>query len=236
MQKTADWNQGQIVHRNGVRTLSVYIDLKRGEKIGQIQSRVEYLIKDLQANTLLSDKVNISYGGVKEFHDETIPKIVKGLSISIFIIFFILVFHFKKITLAVLILLSALLSILGAVLGLKIIGLDFSITAVLGVVSLVGIIVRNGIIMYDYIEELRNKEKHPVLEACIEAGKRRMRPIFLTSTAASMGVIPMIISNSPLWSPMGTVICFGTMISMMFILTMLPLIYWYSYRNSDNNK
>jgi len=88
--------------------------------------------------------------------------------------------------------------------------------------------------MYDYIEELRYKEGYSVLDACIEAGKRRMRPIFLTSAAASMGVIPMIISKSPLWCPMGTVICFGTMISMILILTMLPLIYWYSYRSADN--
>jgi len=50
-----------------------------------------------------------------------------------------------------------------------------------------------------------------------------------------MGVIPMIISKSPLWAPMGTVICFGTLISMFFILTMLPLIYWIAYRN-DNKK
>jgi multidrug efflux pump subunit AcrB len=72
-----------------------------------------------------------------------------------------------------------------------------------------------------------------VYEACIEAGKRRMRPILLTSLAASMGVIPMIISKSPLWAPMGTVICFGTLISMIFILIMLPLIYWFAYKNED---
>lgn len=231
---STDWNEGQIAHRNGVRTLSVYADLKRGEKVSEVQSKVENLVENMQADKTLSNNVSISYGGVKDFHDETIPKIAKGLVGSIFIIFFILVFHFRKIKLAVLVLGSTLLSIFGAVLGLKIMGLDFSVTAVLGVISLIGIIVRNGIIMYDYIEELRYKEGHSVLDACIEAGKRRMRPIFLTSAAASMGVIPMIISKSPLWGPMGTVICFGTMISMIFILTMLPLIYWYSYRSADN--
>lgn len=233
---STDWNEGQIAHRNGVRTLSIYVDLKRGEEVGKAQNKVAKIVNRVLEEDKNSDKLTIAYGGIKEFHDETLPKIGKGLFISIFIIFFILVFHFKKIKLAVLILLSTLLSILGAVLGLKIIGLDFSMTAVLGVVSLIGIIVRNGIIMYDYIEELRFKEGHTVLNSCIEAGKRRMRPIFLTSAAASMGVIPMIISKSPLWAPMGTVICFGTMISMFFILTILPLIYWYSYRNADQKK
>lgn len=231
---STDWNEGQIVHRNGIRTLSVYVDLKRGEKVSEVQSKVQSLVEDMQADKALSENISVAYGGVKDFHDETIPKIAKGLLGAIFIIFFILVFHFRKIKLAILVLVSTSLSIFGAVLGLKIMGLDFSITAVLGVISLIGIIVRNGIIMYDYIEELRFKKGYSVLDACIEAGKRRMRPIFLTSAAASMGVIPMIISKSPLWCPMGTVICFGTMISMVFILTMLPLMYWYSYRSAEN--
>ena len=110
---------------------------------------------------------------------------------------------------------------------------EFSVTAVLGIISLIGIIVRNGIIMYDYIIELREKRGFSVIDACIEAGKRRMRPILLTCLAASMGVIPMIISNSPLWSPMASIIFFGTLISMVFILIMLPLMYWYAYKNED---
>jgi multidrug efflux pump len=88
--------------------------------------------------------------------------------------------------------------------------------------------------MLDYAEELRNKHKYPVYEAAIEAGKRRMRPIFLTSAAASMGVIPMIISKNPLWGPMGTVICFGTLISMVLVVTVLPVAYWILFRG--NNK
>ncbi|MBB4046293.1 multidrug efflux pump subunit AcrB [Bacteroides reticulotermitis] len=231
---STDWNEGQIVHRNGVRTMSVYVDLKRGEDVGTVQAKVEELVAKLSASESLSQGVSISYGGVKDFHEETIPKIVSGLLLAIAIIYLILIFHFKKVSLASLVMLSTLFSILGAVVGLKAIGLAFSITAVLGVVSLIGIIVRNGIIMYDYTEELRYKHGYTVLDACIEAGKRRMRPIFLTSAAASMGVIPMIISQSPLWSPMGAVICFGTMISMVFILTTLPLMYWYAYRGQDS--
>lgn len=231
---STDWNEGQIVHRNGVRTMSVYVDLKRGEKVGAAQAKVEELVNRLSDNESLSQGISVSYGGVKDFQEETIPKIVSGLLLAIAIIYLILIFHFKKISLASLVMFSTLFSILGAVVGLKIVGLDFGITAVLGVVSLIGIIVRNGIIMYDYTEELRYQHGYTVLDACVEAGKRRMRPIFLTSAAASMGVIPMIISQSPLWGPMGAVICFGTMISMVFILTTLPLMYWYAYRGKDN--
>ena len=128
---------------------------------------------------------------------------------------------------------STSFSFIGAALGLMVMDMAFSVTSVLGLVSLIGIIVRNGIIMYDYVEELRAKGNLSVKEACLKAGERRMRPILLTSMAASMGVIPMIISQSPLWAPMGTVIFFGTLVSMLFILTMLPLIYWLAYRKED---
>ncbi|HMM17169.1 MAG TPA: efflux RND transporter permease subunit, partial [Petrimonas sp.] len=103
----------------------------------------------------------------------------------------------------------------------------------LGMVSLIGVIVRNGIIMFDYTEELRRKQHKTVREAAILSGQRRLRPIFLTSAAASMGVIPMITSQSPLWYPMGTVIFSGTIVSMIFIVTILPLAYWLVYRHKD---
>ncbi|MBQ4230246.1 MAG: TolC family protein, partial [Salinivirgaceae bacterium] len=117
----------------------------------------------------------------------------------------------------------------GAVIGLKLTGYPFSITAFVGITSLCGMIVRNGIILIDYARELRDKEKLMVREAAIAAGKRRMRPIFLTSAAAAMGVVPMIISRSPLWGPLGTVICFGLLVSMVLALFVLPILYDVSY-------
>jgi multidrug efflux pump subunit AcrB len=108
----------------------------------------------------------------------------------------------------------------------KIQGVDFSLTCTMGIISLMGILVRNGIIMVDYAEELRKEEKMCVRDAIYHSAKRRMRPIFLTSAAASMGVIPMIIGGSGLWMPMGTVIFYGTLITMFFILTIIPVAYW----------
>jgi multidrug efflux pump subunit AcrB len=89
-----------------------------------------------------------------------------------------------------------------------------------------GIIVRNGIIMIDYAEELRENEKLSVREAIYHSAKRRMRPIFLTSAAASMGVVPMVLHGTTLTMPMGTVIFYGTLITMIFILTIIPIAYW----------
>ncbi len=95
-----------------------------------------------------------------------------------------------------------------------------------------GIVVRNGIILIDYAEELRNKNGMLLAEAAVAAGKRRMRPIFLTSFAAAVGVVPMIVSGSSLWGPLGAVVCFGLLISMILTLYVLPVMYHQSLKKS----
>jgi len=75
-----------------------------------------------------------------------------------------------------------------------------------------------------------------VRDAIYNSAKRRMRPIFLTSAAASMGVIPMILGGSGLWMPMGTVIFYGTLITMLFILTVIPVAYWLVLEGSTQKR
>ena len=173
----------------------------------------------------MPDGVDFEVGGSEETDNEMLDMILSGLFISIVVIFFILLFHFRRINMALLVLGSISLCLLGAALGIWVMGLDVSVTAVLGIVSLMGILVRNGIIMLDYADELREKEGLTVREAALHSAKRRMRPIFLTSAAASMGVIPMILGGSPLWSPMGSVVFFGTIVSMVLTVTILPVAY-----------
>ena len=128
------------------------------------------------------------------------------------------------------------LCVFGTAVGVLIQGVDFGMTCTLGIISLMGIIVRNGIIMIDYAEELRATEKLCVRDATYHSARRRMRPIFLTSAAASMGVIPMILGKSGLWMPMGTVICYGTLITMLFLLTVLPVAYLLIFRGSSQKR
>ncbi|MDP4271721.1 MAG: efflux RND transporter permease subunit [Bacteroidota bacterium] len=224
-----DWTEGQIVRRNGVRTLSIQADIKRGNNTGEVFKKVQAAVDKLS----LPVSVEKTYGGAYEVDTEATPQIAGGLIIAIFVIFMILVFHFKKINMALIILGSTVLSLFGAAIGLKLMNAELGMTAILGFVSLMGIIVRNGIIMFDYAEEIRIKHRLTAKEAAFEAGKRRMRPIFLTSAAASMGVVPMIISKSAMWAPMGTIIFFGTLGSMIFVVTVLPLIYWGVFRKCD---
>lgn len=226
------WKDGQIVRRNGVYTASVQADIARGENVMQMTARIQEYLKDLP----LSPGVTLSYGGELEKNNEQMPQITSGLMLAAAIILFILLAHFRKVSIALLIFCSLTLCLFGTAMGVMIQGVDFGVTCVLGITALMGIIVRNGIIMFDYAEELRRDEHLHVREAIFQSARRRMRPIFLTSAAASMGVIPMILGKSGLWMPMGTVICYGTLITMVFLLTVLPCAYLLCFKGSTKRR
>ncbi len=217
-----DYNDGQIPHRNGIRTITVKADVKRGVNVVEETGRVEKALKKID----VPEDVKVSFGGEVESNGENMPKILAALSISVVIIFFLLLAHYKCIGIPVLLLVSLSLTLFGTVVSVLVQGINFSLTSFLGIISLMGILVRNAIIMYDYANELLHGKHLPVRDAILMSAKRRMHPIFLTSVAASMGVIPMILGGSGLWQPMGTIICYGTLITMIFILTVLPIAYW----------
>lgn len=226
------WQNGQLCHRNGVFTLTVQAELQRGMNSMAVTTKVHEKLKDL----ILSPGVTLTYGGELEDNVEKVPQIISALIFAAVIIFFILVIHFHKLNLASLIFISMFLCVFGTAAGILIQGCDLTMTSTLGVVALMGIIVRNGIIMFDYAEELRATEGMTSSQAIYHSARRRMRPIFLTSAAASMGVIPMILGRSSLWMPMGTVICYGTLITMVFILTVLPCAYQLLFRGSSKKR
>lgn len=227
-----DFTDGCIVRRNGVRTISVVAEPMRGYNADKLAKQVEARVAKLE----LPKDVEVHTGGMLEKDTETLPQVSTGVLIAVFIIFFILLFHFKRISLALVNLSSMSLCVFGAAVGLLVTGYDMSITGILGVVSLMGILVRNGIIMLDYAEELRRDKGLSVREAAFQAGERRMRPIFLTSAAASVGVLPMMLENNTLWSPMAAVVFFGTLISMVLIATVLPVLYAVVFDKSKQSK
>ena len=216
------WQYGQICHRNGLRTVTVMAEVARDKNVGFVTNDIMKFLETFQ----LPEDMQMEIGGQYEDDNETTPKIISALIISIAIIFFVLLWHFKNVSEAVLIMVCLSLCVFGTAMGILLGGVPVSLTAVLGFVSLMGILVRNGVILFDYAAEVRELEHLSLKDAIHVAAERRMRPIFLTSAAASMGVVPMVFGGSGLWSPMGCVICYGALITMFFILTIMPIAYW----------
>ena len=226
-----EWHPAQLVHRNGKNVVTVAADMKFWKPQTVSMKKIQTYI-DTEIRPNLPEGVSIEYGGLSSLNTNVIPQLLKSLIAAILVLLVFLVAYFKKMNLAVLTLGSSTLCMFGAFFGEWIFGLDFGMTSLLGVVSLIGIVMRNGIVMYEYAETLRFDEGLPVKEAAMKAGSRRMRPIFLTSATTALGVLPMIITRNPLWMPMGVVICFGVVLSMVIILAVMPVMYWQIFRKN----
>lgn len=215
------WNNGQLTQRNGIPEISIMAEVQRNVNV---IDRTE-AVMDSIAGLHIPEDVKITRGGDWDNSMTILPQILSALAIAVVIIFFIILLHYARVDISLLLLFSLLLCIPGTGIGMLIQGTVLSLTCVLGIVSLMGILVRNAIVLLDYAEELRNQGQ-TVKEAIFNASQRRMRPIFLTSAAATMGVVPMVVSGSALWKPMGVVIFYGTPITMIFILTTIPVAFW----------
>ncbi|OIN56026.1 efflux RND transporter permease subunit [Arsenicibacter rosenii] len=218
---TTDWSEGQIIRRNGVNTITVRADVRRGVLPYKVLAQLKPQISQIKAGP----DIRLQYGGEEESEIENYIPMSKALGTGILLIFLILVFQFKSSRLALLVMTTMPLSFLGAGIGLVLTGYPFGLTSFLGIMSLMGIVVRNGIILIDYALELQTSHQMSLTESAVAAAKRRMRPIFLTSFAAAIGVVPMIVSGSTLWGPLGAVVCWGLLVSMLLTLFVLPVLY-----------
>jgi len=152
------------------------------------------------------------------------PAMKAALAISLGAIFLVLLLQFRTLSDPLIVMSSIPLTLFGAMLGLALTRYPFGFTAFTGLISLCGIVVRNSIILVDCTRE-KLREGRSLEEAATEAGARRLRPIFLTTMAAAVGVTPMIVSGSSLWGPLASVIAVGLISSMCFTLIVVPVLY-----------
>jgi multidrug efflux pump subunit AcrB len=157
--------------------------------------------------------INIKMGGQQEDQAETMGFLGRALLISIALIFLILIIQFNSFSRTLIIMSEVLFSIFGVLLGLGIFGTTFSIvTGGIGIVALAGIVVRNGILLVEFMD-LMLKEGMSPFDAIVESGKTRMTPVVLTATAACLGLIPLAvglnIDFSTLFSELNPHIFFG---------------------------
>ncbi len=214
------WEASRIVHRNGVRTVTIGSFTDEGILPSKVLAAVRPQIDALK----LPQGYDIAYGG--EFADQTesFGHLSVGMLVSVLLIFVILLFQFQNLKDALIVMVSIPLSLFGAFFGLLITQNPFGMTAFMGLISLTGVVVRNAIILIDFIRG-KVADGESLELAALEAGRRRLRPIFLTTVAAAAGLTPMILSRSGLWSPLASVIAVGLIFSMIFTLVVVPVLY-----------
>ena len=223
-----EWQASHILRRNGVRTITVRSFAKEGVLPSTLLAAVQPKLDALP----LPDGYSVYLGGESENQGEVEVPMMVALGVSLIGIFFILFFQFRTIKHPLIVMVSIPLALFGSALGLIITGNPLGFTSNLGITALTGVVVRNAIILVDFIIEQR---RHGVaLEtAALEAGRRRLRPIFLTTMAAAAGVLPMIASGSTLWSPLASVLAVGLICSMVFTLVVVPVLFVLVERRSE---
>ncbi|MBP3712881.1 MAG: efflux RND transporter permease subunit [Bacteroidaceae bacterium] len=216
------WMPTNIIHRNGERCITVTAENKRGVLAATVQNRV----KDILENDFtLPAGVRAEIGGEPEKNLETVPEVAWGIGIALVIIFFFLLFNFRRFGLTGLCMAAIALSVPGAMIGLGIADITLGLTSLFGFITLMGIIMRNEILIFEHADQ-KIAEGMSVHDAAFDAGRRRMVPIFLTTATTAVGVIPMILGKSSFWMPVGITIFAGGIGTLILVVTVLPVVYW----------
>ncbi len=218
------WGQTKILHRNGERCISVTAEGKRNVLALPVQNRIIDYIGKMQ----LPKGVRAEIGGETEKNAETTPQVFTAIVIAMLIIFFFLLFNFRKFSIATVCIVAIALAMPGAIIGLLIANRTLGLTSLFGFITLMGMVMRNEILIFEHANEKR-REGMSARDAAYDAGKRRMVPIFLTTATTAVGVIPMIIAGSSFWMPVGVTIFAGGIGMLVLVTTVLPVVYWKLY-------
>ena len=221
---TPVWHDTKIVHRNGERCISVTAEGKRGTFALNIQNHIISFIEDMK----LPAGVRSEIGGETEKNNEITPDVMVSLLLAVVLIFFFLLFNFRKFSIATVCIVAISLAMPGAILGLLIANKILGLTSMFGFITLMGMIMRNEILIFEHANE-KMAEGMSAKEAAFDAGKRRMVPIFLTTATTAVGVVPMILAGSSFWMPVGITIFAGGIGMLVLLTTVLPVVYWKLY-------
>ena len=229
------WSEGRIMHRGGERCITATAQFANGVYAGPVERRLAEIMEN---EIKLPEGVRAEVGGEIEYGNEALPQIFWGITIAMVIIFFFLLFNFKKYGITTVCMAALGLLLPGALLGLALMNRMIGLTSIFGFITLMGIIMRNEILIFEHAIDLMKKyrEEHPVFDreeyneavrqAGYDAGRRRMVPIFLTTATTAVGVVPMIIAQSSFWMPVGVTIFTGGIGTLILVVTLLPAVYW----------
>ena len=231
------WSESRILHRGGERCITVTAQFIQGVFTAPVEKEIARI---MQEEIELPQGVRSEVGGEIEYGDEALPQIYGGIIIAMIIVFFFLLFNFKKYGITTICMVALALMTPGALIGLGLMNRALGLTSIFGLITLMGMIMRNEILIFEHAIDLINKYvaehgdwtvdrkayNEAVRQAAYDAGKRRMVPIFLTTATTAVGVVPMIIAQSSFWMPVGVTIFAGGIGSLIMVVTMLPVIYW----------
>jgi HAE1 family hydrophobic/amphiphilic exporter-1 len=199
------------------------IKYKSSYSLGEMSDQVDEAIEELN----LPEEVDITFGGDRELFESAINDMLLAVILAVVLVYIVMAAQFESFKYPFVIMFSVPLMIIGVALGLLVTQTPVSITAVIGLLVLVGIVVNNGIMLVDFINQ-RKGEGYSSYEAIVSSTRDRVRPILMTALTTILGLLPLAVGigqGTEINQPMGIVVIGGLISSTLLTLYVIPVIY-----------
>ena len=220
--------QNEIRRENLQRTIVVTANLE-GTDLGTAVAKVQQTVAGLH----LPSNVRVEYGGQYEEQQKSFHDLLQVLMLALALVFGVLLAEFRNFEAPIAILTSSVLSIAGVILALLVTGITFNVASFMGLIMVIGIVAKNGILLLDADERYR-AEGASARDAMMHAAQRRLRPIVMTALAAVSGMLPLAFAlgaGSQMLQPLAIAVIGGLLISMALSLVVTPVVYFLLTRN-----
>ena len=221
------------IRRENLQQLVVVTGRLEGSDLGTAMAQVRQTVDSLH----LPSSVRVEYGGTYEEQQKSFHDLMQVLLLALGLVFGVLLTEFRNFSAPIAILTSSVLSISGVVIALLITGTTFNVASFMGLIMVIGIVAKNGILLLDADERFRAEGASPK-EAMMHAAQRRLRPILMTAIAAVCGMLPLAFalgSGSQMLQPLAIAVIGGLSISMLLSLIVTPVVYYLLTRHREES-
>ena len=222
------WEATKIKRRDLRKTITISAGFKEGFTAAAITAELQSWLEREKNNWAESIKYDL--GGEAEDTAKNMGAVIKYIPLSLFIIILLLIGQFNSIRKTLIILFTIPLGLIGVIFGLLIANSSFGFMAFLGVISLIGIVINNAIVLIDRIQIEINEFNKTPYQAILDSAIQRFRPIALTTATTSLGLIPLWIGGGLMWQPMAITIMFGLLFATVLTLLFVPVLYSILFR------
>ncbi len=227
------WGPPNIERKRKERIVTVSVK-PVGVSLGDMATEIKKEIKKID----IPQNIIVNVGGAYQDQMESFQDLAKLLLLSLVLVFLVMASQFESFVMPFVIMFSIPFAFTGVILALFLTGTSLSVIAALGAVLLVGIVVKNGIVLVDYINLMRDRG-YELHEAIALSGRSRLRPVLMTALTTILGMFPMAISTgegSEMWRPMGITVIGGLVVSTVITMVIVPVMYSVLAKHGERDK
>lgn len=227
------WSLPNIMRKSRQRIISVQVTPYQ-TSLGELAVEIEKAIQNVD----VPQSATIRVAGDYEEQQETFADMGLLMLLIVMLVYIVMASQFESFSKPFIIMMSVPFAITGVIIALLVTGTTFDMIGALGAVMLVGIVVKNGIVLVDYINLMRDRG-YELYEAIALAGASRLRPVLMTAFTTILGMLPMALSQgegSEMWRPMGIVVIGGLLVSTLITLIVIPVLYGIISRHGERDK